>query len=139
MKKVTINTCLSFIKCIVIYTDRIDIEISLSKITGTYITDILSDDIIKISEPVEKYKQGYCETGMNRTKEMVYRAIRENGRIHIDEIAKKTGLSKSMVNVRVKTLKQEGKIKSTGVRDGFRWTILEDDKGVEQHATPLFC
>lgn len=71
MKKVTVNTLLSFIERIMVYMGRIDIEISLAKMTGTYVGDILDNDIIKLSEPIENYKQGYCETGMNRTKEMV--------------------------------------------------------------------
>lgn len=90
----------------------------------------MDNDIITITESLVKYKQGYCEAGMNRTKEQVYNAIKENHKIHIGEIAEITGLSKSMVNARVKTLKQEGRIKSTGVRDGFRWIILDDGMGV---------
>lgn len=130
MKKVSVNTLLSFVKRIVVYEDRIDIEISLSKMTGAYMTDIIDDDVIKVSEPIENYKQDYCEVGMNRTKEMVYAAIEQNTKIHIDEIVEKTGLTKSMVNQRIRNLKQDGRIESAGVREGFHWIILKDDKGM---------
>lgn len=72
------------------------------------------------------YKLAYCESGINKIREMVLNAIKENTKIHIDEIVKVTGLSKSMVNSRIKALKNEGTIKSFWARETFRWEVLCD-------------
>lgn len=34
------------------YMDRVDIELSLAKMTGTYVADILDGDVIKLSESI---------------------------------------------------------------------------------------
>lgn len=72
---------------------------------GIGVEYILENDVIIISEPLDKYKLAYCESGINKTREMVLNAIKENTKIHIDEIVKVTGLSKSIVNSRIKALK----------------------------------
>lgn len=126
MKKITIDILLTYIKQITVYADRLDIEISLSRMTNIYLDDFMENDVIVISEPLDKYKLAYCESGINKTREMVLNAIKENTKIHIDEIVKVTGLSKSMVNSRIKALKNEGIIKSFGARETFRWEVLCD-------------
>lgn len=128
MKKVTVDTLLKYINHIVVYADRLDIEISLSKMTNIYLEDLMEDDVITLSESLNEYKLAYCESGINKTKEMVFHAIRQNTRIHVDEIVEITGLSKSMVNSRIKALKEDGLIKSSGARETFKWEVLCDNE-----------
>ena len=64
---------------------------------------------------------------MEKTVEKILRVMKENPKITIMELTKRTGLTRRGVEWNIDKLKKEGKIKRIGGKKGGYWKVLEDE------------
>ena len=119
IEEASLQTIISYIDKIVVYTDRMDIKFNLAKVLSLDIENIEQTYTIPLGEYAMKYKT----ENIKHTRELVYSIIKKNPQIAFKNLVEQTGLASTTLSIRIKDLKKEGKIARNRGESAYR--ILE--------------